>query len=194
MSVENRAAVLANRGFPCCVRFPLQVHAVAITPADSLRASLFSLRDLRPSLKFSQVGFRIALFEACSAFTTRYGLHLRQVAFTRPSTPKASADSLPPLLLRLLPAGATVAGWVSHPLKIAAFSRRTELFGLEQTAQDVVQYAAVPVVEHFIGSVNTDYCFKNPLRAVLGSHPDSQSLSRNQLLFQPRHVKALKAR
>ena len=131
MSVENRAAVLANRGFPCCVRFPLQVHAVAITPADSLRASLFSLRDLRPSLKFSQVGFRIALLEACSAFTTRYGLHLRQVAFTRPSTPKASADSLPPLLLRLLPAGATVAGWVSHPLKIAAFSRRTELFGLK---------------------------------------------------------------
>ena len=26
---------------------------------------------------------------------------------------------------RVGPAGATVAGWVSHPLKIAAFSRRT---------------------------------------------------------------------
>ncbi len=29
-----------------------------------------------------------------------------------------------------LPAGVTVAGWVSHPLKIAAFPRRTELCGL----------------------------------------------------------------
>ena len=38
--------------------------------------------------------------------------------------PKASAISLPPQLLRLLPAGA-VAGRVSHPLENAAFSRRT---------------------------------------------------------------------
>ena len=33
--------------------------------------------------------------------------------------------SLPPLPLRLLPAGATVAGWELHPLKIDTFSRRT---------------------------------------------------------------------
>src|SRR5712672_1748545 len=38
--------------------------------------------------------------------------------------PKASASSLPPWLLRLLPAGA-VAGWALHPLESAALSRRT---------------------------------------------------------------------
>src|ERR1700674_2504405 len=38
--------------------------------------------------------------------------------------PKASAISLPPQLLRLLPAGA-VAGWGLHPLENAALSRRT---------------------------------------------------------------------
>ena len=38
----------------------------------------------------------------------------------RPSTPKASASSLPCSPLRLLPAGATRAGWDLHPLKIAA--------------------------------------------------------------------------
>ena len=43
-------------------------------------ASLFLARVQRPSLNLSQVGFRITLFEACSAFTTRYGLHARQVA------------------------------------------------------------------------------------------------------------------
>src|ERR1700730_739380 len=32
---------------------------------------------------------------------------------------------LPPPPLRLLPAGATVAGWELHPLKIDAFARRT---------------------------------------------------------------------
>src|SRR5437016_9151667 len=42
-----------------------------------------------------------------------------------PSTPKASVASLPPRLLRLLPAGAKVAGWGSHPLKDRAFARRT---------------------------------------------------------------------
>src|SRR6267142_480583 len=40
--------------------------------------------------------------------------------------PKASASSLPPWLLRLLPAGA-VAGWDLHPLESAALSRRTPI-------------------------------------------------------------------
>ena len=47
----------------------------------------------------------------------------------RPSTPEASAASLPPRLLRLLPAGAKVAGWDSHPLKDRAFARRTRKSG-----------------------------------------------------------------
>ena len=102
------------------------LHAVAITPAEPTGAVASLPRWRRPSLNLSQVGFRIALFEACSAFTSRYGLHLRQVAYQRPSTPKASTALLPPPLLRLLPAGATLTGRVSHPLKIAAFPRRTD--------------------------------------------------------------------
>src|SRR6267154_1926848 len=43
----------------------------------------------------------------------------------RPFASKASAVSLPPLPLRLLLAGATVARWESHPLKNDAFPRRT---------------------------------------------------------------------
>jgi hypothetical protein len=46
----------------------------------------------------------------CHQFVTRF--------------PKASASSLPPWLLRLLPAGA-FAGWDLHPLESAALSRRT---------------------------------------------------------------------
>ncbi len=43
-----------------------------------------------------------------------------------PSTPEASAASLPPRLLQLLPAGAKVAGRDSHPLKDSALARRTK--------------------------------------------------------------------
>ena len=49
--------------------------------------------------------------------------HLRGHQFVT-RYPKASAISLPPWLLRLLPAGA-VAGWGLHPLESAALPRRT---------------------------------------------------------------------
>ncbi len=39
---------------------------------------------------------------------------------------KASTMSLPPSSLRLLPAGAKVAGWELHPLKIDTLARRTK--------------------------------------------------------------------
>jgi hypothetical protein len=44
---------------------------------------------------------------------------------TELSTPEASAVSLPPRLLQLLPAGAKVAGRGSHPLEDSALARRT---------------------------------------------------------------------
>ena len=62
----------------------------------------------------------VSLFEACSAFTARYGLHARRVP-QGPSTLQASAASLPPRPFQLLPAGATVAGWDSHPPRERAF-------------------------------------------------------------------------
>jgi len=58
---------------------------------------------------------------------SRYGLPARGVPWG-PFASKASAVSLPPLLLRLLPAGATVAGWDSDPLRISAFARRTDAY------------------------------------------------------------------
>ena len=79
----------------------------------------------QPSPKPGRVGFRVTRFEACSAFTC---VAARMVA----EPPKAALLSEcfrrrrylhhP---LRLLPAGATVAGRDSHPLREGAFPRRT---------------------------------------------------------------------
>src|SRR3982750_4519947 len=80
-----------------------------------------------------RVGSHVARFEACSAFT-RVTACLLAGSPERPFASKASAASLPPPPLRLLPAGATrVAGRDLHPLKIRAFSRRTQ----KPTASDV---------------------------------------------------------
>ena len=80
----------------------------------------------QPSPKPGRVGFRVTCFEACSAFTC---VAARMVA----EPPKAALLSEcfrrrrylhhP---LRLLPAGATVAGRDSHPLREGAFPRRTQ--------------------------------------------------------------------
>jgi hypothetical protein len=78
----------------------------------------------RPSPCQRRVGSHLKRFEACSAFLTRYGLPARGAAY--PSVPsKAPAMSLPSPPLRLLPAGAKVAGWDLHPLKIDAFAWHT---------------------------------------------------------------------
>src|SRR5208282_6216257 len=56
--------------------------------------------------------------------------------------PKASDISLPPCLLRLLPAGA-VAGWGLHPLENAALARRTAKAVICPTCSE---YAARPLL------------------------------------------------
>jgi len=71
-----------------------------------------------------RVGLRIVLFEVCSAFTHVAACTLALSPYFVTRYPKASAISLPPWLLRLLPAGA-IAGWDFHPLESAAFARRT---------------------------------------------------------------------
>jgi len=73
----------------------------------------------RPSPPSRWVGSRIRSFEACSAFTHVTACQLAE----SPSDPfpsKAPTISLPPSSLRLLPAGTTVAGRESHPLKTHA--------------------------------------------------------------------------
>ena len=97
-------------GLPVLRRISLYIHAVASTPAgplDARVAGFFQRR--RPSPAIRRVGSRISFFEACSAFTARYGLHTRGVAL-RPFTPEASAISLPTSPLRLLPTEATLVG------------------------------------------------------------------------------------
>jgi len=101
-------------------------HAVAITPVRSwvrvVRSTLAPRR--RPSPSPCWVGSHVRFFEACSAFTHVTACLLAGPP-VRPFPSEASAVSLPPLPLRLLPAGARVAGWEFHPLKIAALARRT---------------------------------------------------------------------
>ena len=85
---------------------PLRLHAVANTPAGRMEfCSLVPFHSLRPSPKPGRVGSCITLFQACSAFTHVTACMLAKSPM-RPSTPKASAASLPPPLLRLLPSGA----------------------------------------------------------------------------------------
>ena len=68
-------------------------------------------------------------FRGLLSVHSRYGLHARGVAL-RPFASKVPAASLPPRLLRLLLAGATVARRDSLPLRTGAFSRHTEKCGL----------------------------------------------------------------
>ncbi len=90
-----------------------------------------SLTPSRVSLprKGHRVALHIVLFEACSAFTRVAACTLARSPYFVTRYPKASDISSPPCLLRLLPAGA-VAGWDSHPLESAAFSRRTPILKL----------------------------------------------------------------
>ena len=75
--LASAAAPATPRGFPCCTR-SLCAHAVATTPAEPSGAPVVRLpRRRRPSPYLSRVGFRIALFVDCSAFTARYGLCAR---------------------------------------------------------------------------------------------------------------------
>src|SRR4029077_18603371 len=71
-----------------------------------------------------QVSLHIVIFEACSAFTQVTARTLAET-LNDPFHPEASARSWPSRLLRLLPAGATLAGRDLHPLKNRAFPRHT---------------------------------------------------------------------
>jgi hypothetical protein len=117
-------------GFPVLNWSSSCIHAVATTPAKFLGA-LFAHFPKDGSLPLIPGGSAFALtFSrlAQRSFTLRPAYSLGPLQ--NPFTSKASAASLPPRLLRLLPAGAIVAGWGSHPLKDRAFARRTRISDL----------------------------------------------------------------
>ncbi len=91
--------------FPCCVWSTLLACRRQYPGRFDGICSLVHFHQLRPSPKSGRVGSCVSLFEACSAFTHVTACTLAKSPM-RPSTPKASAASLPPPLLRLLPGGA----------------------------------------------------------------------------------------
>jgi len=91
--------------FPCCVWSTLPACRRQYPGRSDGTCSLVRFHSLRPSPKSGRVGSCVSLFEACSAFTHVTACMLTESPM-RPSTPKASAASLPPPLLRLLPGGA----------------------------------------------------------------------------------------
>src|SRR4029077_11038602 len=112
-------------GSPVLRALSLCRHAVAITPVGPSGAGSLAL----PPTSAFPVPLPGRLprydFRGLLGVHSRYGLPARGAAW-RPCASKASAVSLPPLPLRLLPAGAKVAGWELHPLKSAALARRTK--------------------------------------------------------------------
>jgi hypothetical protein len=118
-------ARLPPLGFPVLRAISLCRHAVATTPAGSWRMMSFNapttaafpeiLPGRLPHLGLSRPAQR--------SLTLRPAYSLSRQK--RPVASKASTISLPPSSLRLLPAGTTVAGRDSHPLKMHAFARRT---------------------------------------------------------------------
>ena len=108
---------------------PVSMHADAITPAEPRGARVVHFpRGGWPSRSMGSVGFRVFPFEACSAFTARFGLHRRQVA-KQPSAPKTPAGSSPPPPLRLLTGQERPQPDGIHTRKTTnAFARRTQIF------------------------------------------------------------------
>jgi len=116
-------------------------HAVATTPADLPEASLIYPGSF--DLPHTSAGSASA-----SAFSgpARRSLALRPACslsrLCDPFAPEALVASSPPPPLRLLLAGATVARWVSHPLKTHAFSRHTEASGFSAPLSQILRRCA----------------------------------------------------
>ena len=115
------------------LHLPSSMHADANTPAETGRCSRRSLPSRSAAFPYSTGGSASAInrFEACSAFTRVSACMVARAAQGGPSLQECFSPCRylhePPWPL---PAGATVAGWVSHPPGKRAFPRRTEKSGL----------------------------------------------------------------
>jgi hypothetical protein len=116
-------------GFPCCDRSPCACMPSPL-PRQEVEGIFARLPPAPSAFPVMQPGRLLHYpFRGLLSVYSRYGLPARWVTQSDLVPPEASAVSLLPRLLRLLPAEATVAGWEFHPLKIAAFSRRTARAG-----------------------------------------------------------------
>ena len=87
-------------------------------------ARCYLLQRRRSSSKFSRVGSRIASFEGSVHFALRPAYSPSRLATLYTEGFGKIVASFP---LRLLPPEASLVGWDSHPRRVRAFSRRTEL-------------------------------------------------------------------
>ena len=115
------------RGFPCCTQ-PLFRTCRRHYPGGTvgcLRRSPSPTAAAFPEMKAGRLPhclFRGLLSVHCTLRPIRSLNPLRTLLHRN-----ASAASLPPRPFRLLPAGTTLAGWDSHPLRLCTFARRTSL-------------------------------------------------------------------
>jgi hypothetical protein len=84
-------------------------------------------RRRRPSPKVRWIGCRSRIISRPARRSRMFWPACSRGRLTRPFPSKASAVLLPPLPLRLLLAGATVARWDLYPLKNDALERRTDI-------------------------------------------------------------------
>jgi|GEM_PF-3229689 len=127
-----------HRGFPCCLSFPLSAMPSSLPRWDhwdSVARRFLFFRSFpqrrRPSPNLRRVGSHITRFEACSGVHSRYGL-VCSLTFSFKGLFPECFSSIRYLLEppQVLPAGAIVAGRVSHPPNMISLSRRTEKCGL----------------------------------------------------------------
>ena len=132
----------------------------------------------RPSPKLRRVGFRIALFEACLAFTTRYGLHVRRVTIMTLYTEgfgRFVTSTTAPI----------ATGWSDRcrvgisPTERTRLSRRTDRCGLDPAGSPCMGIAASSCATGRDGDPAGNYCW------------GAESSSRSSLL-RTRHVAQLR--
>ena len=131
-----RTTTSRRRGFPCFVPSPCACMPSPLPRRDRGGLVVQHSPRRRPSPHSSWVGSRIMPFRGrappggWSSVHSGYGLPARGVAYATLFTEGFSACRYLLAPLRLLPAGTTVAGRDSHPLKMHDFSRRTRMAGM----------------------------------------------------------------
>ena len=121
-----RATTSHRWGFPCSDDFLF--HACRRHyPGGTVGCCRYPVQRRRPSLKRRQVGFRIILFEACSAFTHVSACMVAKSPKSDPLHQSTSTHLLPPASPWLLPAERPIGRVGFAPTENRRLSRHTPL-------------------------------------------------------------------